>query len=84
MDLSLADQELLRGARREARGLGYVLVLDDEPEGPVVARASPVIPGQPTFARFLATGPDVLTTLKVAIERLHGIVERDEPWPEEG
>jgi hypothetical protein len=82
IELSLPEQELMRGARREARQLGYALSLDvDESGGPVVATVAPLTPGQTTLARFLASGQDVRSTLELAIVRLHGIVERGQPWP---
>ena len=82
IELSLPEQELMRGARREARQLGYALSLDlDDSGGLVVAMVAPVSPGQATLARFLASGQDVRSTLELAIVRLHAIVERGQPWP---
>jgi hypothetical protein len=82
IELSLPEQELMRGARREAHQLGYTLSLDlDDSGGLVVAKVAPVSPGQTTLARFLASGEDVRSTLELAIVRLHAIDERGPPWP---
>jgi hypothetical protein len=80
------DRERILTAQREADALGYRLVVEEAPNiEPVthMAVGFPVVPGQGSMGRFLAYGTSAAEAAENGADVLQGIVERDDPWPEE-
>ena len=83
----MSDEDRLRiqAARGEARELGYTLLVDEVPNLGVLthaAFAAPYIPNQPSIGRFLTYAKSAADAAEAGADLLHGIVERDEPWPD--